>query len=112
MRAEIAALKMLIAQLSLGEGEQNALLDHLKWIEKAGDKLEFRLDRTRKEKQVQFQLLSKTSDDLRAALAEMEARVQERTESLQRRSVQLAAAAEVASSIAVLRDPNDLLPFV
>jgi signal transduction histidine kinase/CheY-like chemotaxis protein/HPt (histidine-containing phosphotransfer) domain-containing protein len=112
MHSDIEALKALIGEVSLEEDHRARLLIGLKRIEKAAAKLEFSLDRARKEKEVQFKLLSKTTDDLRLALVEMEERVRERTRSLERRTIQLATAAEVGSSIAALRDPKELLQFV
>jgi len=50
----------------------------------------FSADRTRKEIEVQFRLLSRTTDDLRKALAETEERVRERTRQLEAARDQLA----------------------
>lgn len=52
------------------------------------------------------------TDQLRRTLGGLEQRVAERTSDLERRSVQLQAAAEVGSAVASFRDLNELLPQV
>ena len=76
------ALRSAIEELVADPAARQQLLDLLSRIERAGQRAGFTADRTRKEKEVQFRLLSKTTDDLRQALAETEERVRERTREL------------------------------
>jgi class 3 adenylate cyclase len=80
---DLASLKAAIEQLAVDPTTQHQLLDLLSRIERSGQRARFSADRTRKEKEVQFRLLSKTTDDLRKALAETEERVRERTRELE-----------------------------
>jgi class 3 adenylate cyclase len=79
---DAAALRSAIEQVVTDPAQRRQLLDLLSRLERAGQRAGFTADRTRKEKEVQFRLLSKTTDDLRQALAETEARVHERTREL------------------------------
>ena len=82
MDPDTAGLRSGIEQLVTDPLARQQLLDLLSRIERAGQRAVFSADRTRKEKEVQFHLLSKTTDDLRQALAETEERVRERTREL------------------------------
>ena len=112
MEQDLATLKAAIEQLALDPTARQQLLDLLNRIERSSQRATFSADRTRKEKEVQFLLLSKTTDDLRKALEETEERVRERTRSLERRTVQLLTAAEVASRVTALRDLDELLLLI
>jgi class 3 adenylate cyclase len=79
---DTAGLRSTIEQLVTDPAARQRLLDLLSRIERAAQRAAFSADRTRKEKEVQFRLLSKTTDDLRQALAETEERVRERTREL------------------------------
>jgi len=79
---DTAGLRSSIEQLVTDLAARQQLLDLLSRVERAGQRAAFSVDRTRKEKEVQFRLLSKTTDDLRQALAETEERVRERTREL------------------------------
>jgi class 3 adenylate cyclase len=79
---EVAALRATIEQLP-DPGARSQLLDIVARIERVTHRAGFTADRMRKEKEVQFRLLSKTADDLRRALAETEERVRERTRELE-----------------------------
>ncbi len=81
-----SALEALAAQ-----GASEEMSGHLAAIEKAYQKLLFSLDRARKDKEVQFRLLTRTTTDLRTALAETEDRVRRRTRQLQERTEELGA---------------------
>ena len=82
MDPDTAGLRSSIEQLVTDLAARQQLLDLLSRVERAGQRAAFSVDRTRKEKEVQFRLLSKTTDDLRQALAETEERVRERTREL------------------------------
>jgi len=79
---DTAGLRSTIEQLVTDPAARQQLLDLLSRIERVAQRAAFSADRTRKEKEVQFRLLSKTTDDLRQALAETEERVRERTREL------------------------------
>jgi adenylate cyclase len=80
--ALIAALREGIAALAFDDAVRSGLLETLQRIDKAAQKTAFGFDRARREKHVQFHLLSKTSADLRQALAATEQKVVERTREL------------------------------
>jgi adenylate cyclase len=79
---DITALRASLEQLVAEPAARQQLLDLLSRLERASQRAAFTADRARKEKEVQFRLLSKTTDDLREALAETEERVRERTREL------------------------------
>ena len=79
---ELAALRSFLDQLALDGTTRAALEARLRAAEKAVGKLQFLIQRGRDDKALQFNLLSKTSEDLRSALAEMESRVEARTHEL------------------------------
>ena len=81
MEAELASLKAAIE--GLDPVARQPLLDLMSRVERASQRAGFTAERTRKEKEVQFRLLSKTTEDLRKALAETEERVRERTRELE-----------------------------
>ena len=83
MEEDVAHLKAAIEQLVVDPAARQQSLDLLSRIERSSQRAAFRADRTRKEIEVQFRLLSRTTDDLRKALAETEQRVVERTRELQ-----------------------------
>jgi adenylate cyclase len=80
---DVAHLKAAIEQLVADPAARQQALDLLSRIERSNKRAAFSADRSRKEKAVQFRLLSRTTDDLRKALAETEQRVVERTRELQ-----------------------------
>jgi len=79
---DLANLKAGIEQHADPAARQ-PLLDLLGRIQRASQRAAFTAERTRKEKEIQFRLLAKTTEDLRKALAETEGRVLERTLELQ-----------------------------
>jgi hypothetical protein len=79
---DVAHLKAAIEQLVADPAARQQALDLLSRIERSNKRAAFSADRSRKEKAVQFRLLSRTTDDLRKALAETEQRVVERTREL------------------------------
>jgi class 3 adenylate cyclase len=83
VQPDAARLRAAIEQLVVEPEARQQLLDLLARIERAGQRAGFSADRTRKEKEIQFRLLSKTTDDLRRALTETEERVRERTRELE-----------------------------
>jgi adenylate cyclase len=80
---DLGILRSTIARLVEDAATRQQLLDILIRIERASQRAVFSADRTRKEKEIQFRLLTKTTDDLRKALAENEERVRERTAELE-----------------------------
>jgi class 3 adenylate cyclase len=80
---DTTTLRSAIEQLVVDPAARQQLLELLSRIERSAQRAGFSADRTRKEKEVQFRLLSKTTDDLRKALAETEERVRERTRELE-----------------------------
>ena len=80
---DFAHLKAIIEQLVVDPVARQHSLDLLSRIERSRQRAAFSADRTRKEIEVQFRLLSRTTDDLRKALAETEERVHERTRQLE-----------------------------
>jgi adenylate cyclase len=80
---DLGILRSTIARLVEDAATRQQLLDILIRIERASQRAVFSADRTRKEKEIQFRLLTKTTDDLRKALAETEERVRERTAELE-----------------------------
>ena len=82
MDEDLANLKAGIEQHADPAARQ-PLLDLLGRIQRASQRAAFTAERTRKEKEIQFRLLAKTTEDLRKALAETEGRVLERTLELQ-----------------------------
>jgi class 3 adenylate cyclase len=87
---DVAHLKAAIEQLVGDPTARQQPLDLLSRIERSSKRAAFSADRTRKEMEVQFRLLSRTTDDLRKALAETEERVRERTRQLEAARDQLA----------------------
>jgi len=87
---DVAHLKANIEQLVVDPAARQQSLDLLSRIERSSQRAAFSADRTRKEIAVQFRLLSRTTDDLRKALAETEERVRERTRQLEAARDQLA----------------------
>ena len=83
MEEDVAHLRAAIEQLVVDPAARQQALDLLSRIERSSKRTAFSADRTRKEMEVQFHLLSRTTDDLRKALAETEQRVVERTRELQ-----------------------------
>ncbi len=83
MVEDVAHLRAAIEQLVVDPAARQQALDLLSRIERSSKRTAFSADRTRKEMEVQFRLLSRTTDDLRKALAETEQRVVERTRELQ-----------------------------
>ncbi len=83
MERELADLKAAIERLVAEPAARQPLLDLMSRLERATQRASFTAERTRKEKEVQFRLLSKTTEDLRTALAETEERVRERTGELE-----------------------------
>jgi class 3 adenylate cyclase len=79
---DTVGLRASIEQLVTDPADRQQLLNLLSRLERAGQRAAFSIDRARKEKEVQFHLLSKTTEDLRGALAETEERVRERTREL------------------------------
>jgi class 3 adenylate cyclase/putative methionine-R-sulfoxide reductase with GAF domain len=104
----LEAIERLVGEVAA----RDELLELGRRIGRSSERFRFSTDRMRKEKEVQFRLLSRISDDLRKALADTEARVRERTESLERRTAQLRAATEVAGSVTALRNIAELLPHI
>lgn len=90
MEEDVAHLKAAIEQLVVDPVARLQSLDLLSRIERWSQRATFSADRTRKEIGVQFRLLSRTTDDLRKALAETEERVRERTRQLEAARDQLA----------------------
>jgi class 3 adenylate cyclase len=78
---ELASLRAALEGLE--PAVRQPLLELMRRVERAGQRAGFTAERTRKEKEIQFRLLSKTTEDLRKALAETEERVHERTRELQ-----------------------------
>lgn len=87
---DVAHLKAAIEQLVVDPVARQHSLDLLSRIERSRQRAVFSAERTRKEIEVQFRLLSRTTDDLRKALAETEERVRERTRQLEAARDQLA----------------------
>jgi adenylate cyclase len=87
---DVAHLKAAIEQLVVDPAARQQALDLLSRIERSSQRATFSADRTRKEREVQFRLLSRTTDDLRKALGETEERVRERTRQLEAAGDQLA----------------------
>jgi class 3 adenylate cyclase len=87
---DVAHLRAAIEQLVVDPAARRQSLDLLSRIERSSKRAVFSADRTRKEMEVQFRLLSRTTDDLRKALAETEERVRERTRQLEAARDQLA----------------------
>jgi adenylate cyclase len=87
---DVAHLKAAIEELVVDPAIRQQCLDILSRIERSNQRAAFSADRTRKEIGVQFHLLSRTTDDLRKALAETEERVRERTRQLEAARDQLA----------------------
>ena len=83
MERELAELKAAIERLVAEPAPRQSLLELMTRVERASQRAIFTAERTRKEKEVQFRLLSKTSEDLRTALAETEERVRDRTRELE-----------------------------
>ena len=83
MEEDVAHLRAAIEQLVVDPTARQQYLDLLSRIERSSQRAAFSADRTRKEIEVQFRLLSRTTDDLRKALAETEQRVVDRTRELQ-----------------------------
>jgi class 3 adenylate cyclase len=83
MEGELADLKAAIDRLVAEPAARRSLLDLLGRIERVSQRASFTAERTRKEKEVQFRLLSKTTEDLRKALAETEECVRDRTRELE-----------------------------
>ena len=82
MDPDTVGLRASIEQLVTDPADRQQLLNLLSRLERAGQRAAFSIDRARKEKEVQFHLLSKTTEDLREALTETEERVRERTREL------------------------------
>jgi len=80
---DVAHLRAAIEQLVVDPVARQHSLDLLTQIERSRQRATFSAERTRKEIEVQFRLLSRTTDDLRKALAETEERVRERTRQLE-----------------------------
>jgi signal transduction histidine kinase/CheY-like chemotaxis protein len=112
MITEIASLKDMIDGLALDESDRTRVVDLLGRVQKAAAKQAFALDHCRKEKDAQFQLLSKTTDDLRTALAETEERVRQRTESLNQRIAELAIINSVQQALAAQLDMQGVVDGV
>ena len=70
MEEDVAHLKAAIEQLVVDPTARQQSLDLLSRIDRSSKRAVFSVDRTRKEMEVQFRLLSRTTDDLRQALAE------------------------------------------
>ena len=96
MEAELEAIRALVEEITLSEADRARLREALRRAERTRQKMQFLLDRGRKDKELQFRLLSKTSDDLRTALTEMEQRVAVRTRELATANEALREAKEVA----------------
>ena len=90
MEEDVADLRTTIEQLVVDPAARQQSLDVLSRIERSSKRAAFSADRTRKEMEVQFRLLSRTTDDLRKALGETEERVRERTRELEAARDQLA----------------------
>jgi signal transduction histidine kinase/DNA-binding response OmpR family regulator len=112
MIEEIATLKDTIGGLALDAADRRRLLAGVSRIERAAAKQAFALDQCRKEKEAQFHLLTKTTDDLRAALAETEERVRQRTESLNQRVAELAVVNGVQQALAAQLDIQAIVDVV
>jgi class 3 adenylate cyclase len=87
---DVADLRAALEHLVVDPAARRQLLDLVSRIERGSQRAGFSADRTRKEKEVQFRLLSKTTDDLRKALAETEDCVRERTRQLEATGAELA----------------------
>jgi adenylate cyclase len=90
VQEDVAHLRATIEQFFVDPAARQQSLDLLSRIERSGQRAIFSADRTRKEIEVQFRLLSRTTDDLRKALGETEERVRERTRQLEAARDQLA----------------------
>ena len=90
MQEDVAHLRATIEQFVVDPAARQQSLDLLSRIERSSQRAAFSADRTRKEIEVQFRLLSRTTDDLRKALGETEERVRERTRQLEAARDQLA----------------------
>jgi signal transduction histidine kinase len=96
MLVELAALRALIDGLELDDAARTALEKSLRGVEKAAGKMQFLIQRSRNDKVLQFNLLSKTSEDLRKALAQTEDRVEARTHELAEANAALRLAKDAA----------------
>jgi signal transduction histidine kinase len=96
MLIELPALRALIDGLELDDASRAALEKSLRGVEKAAGKMQFLIQRSRNDKDLQFNLLSKTSEDLRKALAQTEDRVEARTHELAEANAALRLAKDAA----------------